>query len=79
MFFQSRVVFLMSVCWTSGMSDPPALSVEVKAKAAKAYLEKDVVPILTQALAKMCVEEPEDPYMWLAKVGIRDRFRHPFS
>lgn len=44
------------------------LSIEHKAKAAKAYLEKDVVPILTKALAKMCVEEPDDPYMWLAKV-----------
>jgi hypothetical protein len=43
-------------------------TIETKATAAKAYLEKDVVPILTKALAKMCVEEPDDPYMWLAKV-----------
>jgi hypothetical protein len=43
-------------------------TIETKAKAAKDYLEKDVVPILTKALAKMCVEEPDDPYMWLAKV-----------
>jgi hypothetical protein len=43
-------------------------TVENKAKAARAYLEKDVVPILTKALAKMCIEEPDDPCMWLAKV-----------
>ena len=48
------------------------LSIETKAKAAKEYLEKDVVPMLTKALAKMCVEEPEDPYTWLAKVSDKD-------
>ncbi len=43
-------------------------TIETKAKAAKTFLEKDVIPILTKALAKMCVEEPDDPYLWLAKV-----------
>ena len=27
--------------------------------------------MLFQALTKMCIEEPEDPFIWLAKVNSR--------
>jgi hypothetical protein len=39
-----------------------------KSLQAKQYLEKTVVPVLTQALTQMCVAEPEDPFTWLAQV-----------
>ena len=46
---------------------------EAKSARAKAFLEREIVPVLTQALAKMCVDEPDDPYMWLAQVNYRSR------
>mmetsp|Transcript_57329 Transcript_57329/g.150972 ORF Transcript_57329/g.150972 Transcript_57329/m.150972 type:complete len:390 (+) Transcript_57329:80-1249(+) len=48
--------------------------IEGKAKKVKEYLEKDVVPVLTQALTKLCIEEPDDPFTWLAKYLIEN---HP--
>ena len=39
-----------------------------KSALAKQYLESTVVPVLTQALTQMCVNEPDDPFTWLAQV-----------
>jgi len=38
-----------------------------KSALAKQYLESTVVPVLTQALTQMCVQEPSDPFTWLAQ------------
>jgi hypothetical protein len=40
-----------------------------KSALAKQYLESTVVPVLTQALTQMCVQEPSDPFTWLAQVS----------
>jgi hypothetical protein len=42
-----------------------------KSQQAKQYLERTVVPVLTQALTQMCVSEPDDPFTWLAQVRSR--------
>uniref|UniRef100_A0A7S0DYM5 Cyclic nucleotide-binding domain-containing protein n=1 Tax=Hanusia phi TaxID=3032 RepID=A0A7S0DYM5_9CRYP len=45
-------------------------------EAVKEYLESTVVPVLSRALTDMCVQQPEDPFKWLARWLIEN---HPTS
>jgi len=48
------------------MSDQGTVGVSKKEKV-KQYLESSILPFLSQALTKLCAEEPEDPFEWLGR------------
>eukprot|EP00293_Proteomonas_sulcata_P015907 CAMPEP_0184299580 /NCGR_PEP_ID=MMETSP1049-20130417/10163_1 /TAXON_ID=77928 /ORGANISM="Proteomonas sulcata, Strain CCMP704" /LENGTH=388 /DNA_ID=CAMNT_0026610057 /DNA_START=355 /DNA_END=1521 /DNA_ORIENTATION=- len=49
------------------MSAEGKMTASGKSEQVKAYLETNVVPVLTQALTQMCLQEPDDPFSWLAQ------------
>uniref|UniRef100_A0A7S4NXJ5 Cyclic nucleotide-binding domain-containing protein n=1 Tax=Guillardia theta TaxID=55529 RepID=A0A7S4NXJ5_GUITH len=56
------------------MSDQGTVGVSKKEKV-KQYLEASILPFLSQALTKLCAEEPSDPFEWLGRYLIENNPR----